>query len=256
MKASERRELMAEYLLEMGSARVEDLIERFGVSRMTVHRYLVTLERQGILRRAHGVVTLQPSNLYESSFRYRSSVGRAEKRALARAASEYVEPGHVVMVDDSTTALALLPEVAQVKPLTLISNSVAAVEALIRREDNDFVSLGGSYSRGYNAFVGIECERMIRNLRANLLYMSVSSVQGTEAFHQDERVVRVKRAMMAASSRKILAIDGSKFERIALHKIADLEEFDTVLCTSDMPPDTLAALERAGVETRIVEKES
>lgn len=256
LKSSERRELMAEYLLQVGSARIEDLVERFGVSRMTVHRYLVAMERQGILRRVHGAVTLQPSSVYESSFRYRSSIGQREKRALARAAKDYMEPGQVVMIDDSTTGLALLPELAQIKPLTVISNSVAAAEQLIHRDDNEFVSLGGSYSRTYHSFVGIECERMIGNLRANILYMSVSSVQGIDAFHQDERVVRVKRAMMAASSRKILAIDRSKFGRIALHKVADLREFDVVLCTPGMPPETLAALEHAGIEMRIVDDEA
>ena len=62
-----------------------------------------------MLRKLHGAVTVQPSGIYESTFRYRMTVGRAEKDALARAALDYVEAGQVIMLDNSTTASAVAP---------------------------------------------------------------------------------------------------------------------------------------------------
>ncbi|RVA10407.1 DeoR/GlpR transcriptional regulator, partial [Mesorhizobium sp. M7A.F.Ca.US.002.01.1.1] len=107
IKADERREEIADYVIKLGQVRIDDLVEHFGVSRMTVHRHIDRLAQQGVLRKLHGAVTVQPSGLYESAFRYRVTVNRAEKDALARAALDYVEAGQVVMLDDSSTANAV-----------------------------------------------------------------------------------------------------------------------------------------------------
>src|ERR1700710_3076914 len=135
IKADERREDIANYVIKFGQVRIDDLVEHFGVSRMTIHRHIEQLAQQGVLRKLHGAVTVQPSGIYESTFRYRMTVGRAEKDALARAAMEYVEAGQVVMLDDSTTASAVAPLLAEIRPLTVITNSVSTAELLIQVED-------------------------------------------------------------------------------------------------------------------------
>mgnify|MGYP001191710986 CR=1 FL=1 len=252
MKAGERREQLAEYVIKVGYARIDDLIEHFGISRMTVHRHLDSLERQGVLRKLHGAVTVQPSGLYESGFRYRSTIAQAEKRALARAALDYVEPGQAVMLDDSTTALAVAQLLPQKKPLTVITNSVASVEALSRTEEVELICLGGELNRTYNSYLGLLCEHAIAELRVNVLFLSASAVQGAIAFHQDEQVVRVKRAMMSVARSRILLVDHHKFGSLALHKLADLALFDAVVTTDGVPEEDLALLARSDIHLRVV----
>ena len=172
IKADERREEIAEYVIKLGQVRIDDLVEHFGVSRMTIHRHIDQLAHQGVLRKLHGAVTVQPSGLYESAFRYRVTVGRAEKDALARAAMDYVEPGQAVILDDSTTANAVAPLLLEVKPLTVITNSVSTAALLTNVDDIDFICLGGHYHRTYNAYIGIVCENAISRLRANVLIRS------------------------------------------------------------------------------------
>ena len=86
---------------------VKDLARMFDVSVMTIHRDLDELEVQGILRKVRGGATPQPSSIFESNARYRVTVARAEKQALAKFALTLIEPGHAVVVDDSTTGLTL-----------------------------------------------------------------------------------------------------------------------------------------------------
>jgi DeoR/GlpR family transcriptional regulator of sugar metabolism len=251
-KGVDRREDIAEYVMRVGQARIEDLVEHFGVSRMTIHRHLDQLARQGVLRKLHGAVTVQPSGLYESAFRFRVTVGKEDKEALARAAIEYVEPGQAVMLDDSSTAGALAPLLRDVKPLTVLTNSVASAELLTNIEELDFICLGGQYHRTYNAYIGIPCENAVAGLRANILFCSASAIQGTTAFIQDQQVVRVKQAMMASSSKRILLADHSKFGKVALHVLSDLTAFDAVLTTSGIADETARQLSEAGVKLRIV----
>jgi DeoR/GlpR family transcriptional regulator of sugar metabolism len=252
IKADARREDIASYVIRLGQVRIDDLVEHFGVSRMTIHRHIDRLAHQGVLRKLHGAVTVQPSGIYESTFRYRMTVGRAQKDALARAAMDYVEAGQVVMLDDSTTAGAIVPLLAEVTPLTVITNSMSTAEVLINVDDIEFIGLGGQYHRTYNAFIGIVCENAISRLRADVLICSASAISGTTSFIQDQQVVRVKQAMMAASRRRILLVDHAKFDKVALHVLDELTSFDAVLVTEGIADATARELQRGGVPLRIV----
>jgi DeoR/GlpR family transcriptional regulator of sugar metabolism len=252
IKADERREEIAEYIMRLGQVRIDDLVESFGVSRMTIHRHIDQLARQGVIRKLRGAVTVQPSGLYESAFRYRVTVDKEEKETLARAAIGYVEPGQAVMLDDSSTASALAPLLVDVKPLTVLTNSAASAAHLTNVDEIDFICLGGQYHRTYNAYIGIVCENAIASLRANVLFCSASAVEGTTAFIQDPQVIRVKQAMMAASLQKILLLDHTKFEKVALHVLSDLKAFDAVLVTDWLAQDRIRQIEQSGVKLRVV----
>jgi DeoR/GlpR family transcriptional regulator of sugar metabolism len=175
-----------------------------------------------------------------------------EKEALARAALDYVEPGQAVMLDDSTTANAVAPLLLDIKPLTVITNSVPTAALLTNVDEVDLISLGGQFHRTYNAYIGIVCEHAISRLRANVLICSTSAISGTTGFIQDQQVVRVKQAMMAASTRRVLLVDHSKFDKVALHVLNDLTSFDAVLVTDGISDGDAQKLQRAGVNLRIV----
>lgn len=251
-KAEDRRQDIADYVMRQGQVRIEDLVSHFGVSRMTIHRHVDQLAQQGIIRKLHGMVTVLPSGVYESTFRYRQGIGRAEKEALARAALAHVEAGQVVMLDDSSTAGSTAPLLAEVKPLTVITNSVHAGTVLMEAGDVDFICLGGQYHPTYNAYIGLLCENAIAGLRANLLICSASAVSSGTAYIQDQHVVRVKQAMMRACAKRILLLEAAKFDKIALHALADLSAFDAVLVTDGLPAAIADQLQEAGVRLQIV----
>ena len=252
MKGADRRDAIADHIQSVGYARVEELAERFGISRMTVHRHVEALTKQGIVRKLHGAVTAQPSGLYESAFRFRKTLAVAEKRNLARAALRFVTAGQAILLDDSSTAAILADHLGHVTPLTVITNSVSVAERLQSLEDIDLISLGGTYNRVYNAYVGLMCEQAIARLRVNILFLSASAVEGTRAFIQDQQIVRIKQAMMAAAQQRILLLDHYKFDRVALHALGDLSEFDKVLVTSGLSPERQQALREANIPLEIV----
>lgn len=103
-------------MLSAGSVTAGELAERFGVSLMTIHRDLDELERQGIVRKYRGGVTAQPSGVFESNVAYRMKSMQAAKDAIAAKAAALVEPGMAVMLDDSTTTLALARRLTGITP--------------------------------------------------------------------------------------------------------------------------------------------
>jgi DeoR/GlpR family transcriptional regulator of sugar metabolism len=249
----ERRRLLFEYIARSGSAQIDELASHFGVSRMTVHRDLGALEEQGAVRRVHGGVTVRSSNLVESTFLYRSGLSYREKDALAAAAAELIEPGQAIIIDDSTTTGRLTSLIPARNPLTVITNSLTVIEQLKDAHGVETICLGGHYNPRFNAFFGYVCEQAVASLRANILFMSTSTVFGAAAYHQQEEVVKTKRALMSAVDRRILLVDSSKFGITALIKLANLNEFDLVITDGGIAPAEAEMLRQNGVKLRTVE---
>jgi DeoR/GlpR family transcriptional regulator of sugar metabolism len=247
-----RRRLLLDYVIKSGSAQVDDLAARFAVSRMTVHRDLDALAEQGMVRKVHGGVTTRASSLVENNFLLRSRLAEPEKRALGRAAAALVEPGQSVILDDSTTAAAVAPYLAAYQPLTVITNGLAVIERLRATPGIGVICLGGNYNPRFNAFFGLLCEQAIAALRANILFMSSSSVLGNAAYHQEQDVVKTKRALMAIAERRILLLDSRKFGLSALYHLADLSEFDLVLTDRAVTPAVAQSIRDAKVGLQIV----
>jgi len=252
MANSIRRNELLDYIMEHGSAQIDELIDVFRVSRMTVHRDLDALARQGVVRKVRGGATALPSGLFESNFRYRIRTSVDHKKALAKAALHHIEPGQSILLDDSTTVVFLAELLSSVKPLTVVTNGLASIDRLCEAEEVTLIGLGGHYSRNFRSFLGRVCEQAIGSLRVNTLFMSVAAVSGNALYHQDEQVVKVKRAMMAAADRRVLMVDHRKFDTTALNRLGELSEFDLVLVTEGLAPQILSDLQESGVNVRLV----
>ena len=251
MSGPDRRREIADYVLERGEVRIDELVSQFGVSRMTIHRHVEELARQGMLRKLHGAVSAQPSSIYESLYRFRETCAAEAKHAIAVAATGMIDPGQVILIDDSTTARALGPLLAAAKPLTVVTNSLGLADAIAGRDGIRLIMLGGDYHPTYDAFIGHLTETSLAGLRVNTLFCGASAISGTSALIQEAAVVRVKIAMMAAASRAVLLADSSKFGKVALHLLADLGRFDAVITDEGLPVATRATLVAAGVRLRI-----
>ncbi len=247
----QRQEQIASYVLQQSSVSVKALADRFNVSAMTIHRDLDELEAQGILRKVRGGATAQPSSLFESDTRYRLTLAVREKEAIAQCALAHIEPGQAVMVDDSTTVLALVKLFPQVTPLTVITYGLAAVRELGQVRGIQLISAGGEYLPKYDAFVGLLCEQAIATLRANVLFMSVAAVSGNYIFQPEEEFVKLKRVMLASAEKRILLIDHTKLDKIALHRLASLQEFDHIIIDSGVDDTQLKALKGCRVPIEI-----
>lgn len=221
----DRQGQLVDLVLSEGSISPQVISEAFGVSLMTAHRDIDELVRAGLVRKFHGGVTALPSAVFDSSIHFRSRSARLEKAAIARTAATLVEPGMVILLEDSTTTLALAHELSEVAPLTVITNFHEIVQVLKGREEVQLIMLGGVYSSGHDAFLGLPCVDAVSAIRADIHFSSTSAMSTTQAFHSEEEVVLLKRAMMAVSERSVLLMDHNKIGRTALHAIAPLSDF-------------------------------
>jgi DeoR/GlpR family transcriptional regulator of sugar metabolism len=250
-----RQRRITERLVLVGDCSPQDLVDEFGVSLMTIHRDLDDLERRGIVRKFHGGVTAQPSGVFESQLSYRIMSHAEEKVAIAQHALAYVEPGMSVLLDDSTTVLQMIPGLAERAPLHVATTFLTGMRRLAEiaaDADLTIIGLGGVYDLPHDSFVGMQCIEQIEGIHADVLFTSTSAVSAGHAFHQEERIVALKRAMMRAATKRYLLVDHSKLGRVALHRIVPLGEFDLVITDAGVDESILGAWHAAGVRYEVV----
>ncbi|MCT4333804.1 DeoR/GlpR family DNA-binding transcription regulator [Paracoccus sp. YLB-12] len=242
-----RRQLIAETVIAEGTMRIEDLVDRFGISLMTAHRDLDELAARGLLRKTRGVVSAAPTSLIESSDAYREARQGAEKSAIAALAVQQIEPGQAVFLDDSTTVSRMVPHLGAKVPLTVITNSLLMMNALKGIRDLTLLGLGGQFHHWCNAFMGHVTTQEIRNLRADTAFISLSAITDGMVFHQSPEMVETKRAMWGSARTRILLADHTKFERRALHAMGPLDDFDMVIVDDLTPPLLIDRLRSEGI---------
>lgn len=237
-----RRAEITDLVLRRGSVSARELAETFAVSVMTIHRDLDELQRQGVLRKSRGVATARPSGTFESKVEFRLKTQIEAKRAIAQHACRHLVPGMSVLLDDSTTALQMLPHLAALAPLTVATHYLGALVRLSRIPEIRVIALGGQYDHQHDSFIGTTCIETVGAMRFDAAFLSTSAVSGGYAFHQEDRIVAVKRAMLEVAGATYLLIDHSKLTRSALHRLAPLHRFDSVIVDDTVPARQLAAL--------------
>jgi DeoR/GlpR family transcriptional regulator of sugar metabolism len=237
-----RQARISDLVLDTGSMSAQELSEVFGVSVMTIHRDLDELQRQGVLRKARGAATAQPSGTFESNVEYRAKANIEAKRMIAQHACRHIEPGMSLLLDDSTTALQMLPHLAALAPLTVATNYLTALNELARMRDIQVIALGGAYNVHHDSYLGTVCMDTIRSLRFDAAFLSTSAVRDGYAFHQEDRIVAVKREMVEVATRSHLLIDHSKLARSAMHRLLPIHRFESVIVDAGISEPALASL--------------
>lgn len=244
-----RQRLIVEHVSRNGVASPAELAQLTGVSLMTVHRDIAELAAQGLVRKHHGGVSALPSTVFESSSQVRMNTNTEAKNALAHAALRFITPGMSVMLDDSTTVLALARLLPRLGPLTVVTNYRQAAEVLREDAKIRLISIGGEYSRTHDSYIGLPAQEMISSFSVDIAIQSTSAMDAAMTYHQEQELVMVKRAILAAGTVNVLLMDAGKVGHTALHRFASVQSFDHILLTGPVEEELLAALrERTHVE--------
>lgn len=229
MKVEERRRAIMDFLMDAGLASVEDIADLFSVSKMTIHRDLTLLENDGLLRKVHGGATIQSSSLFESDYLYRKRLVTEEKRSIARAAAAKVEPNQAIILDDGSTIALMNEFLFERRPLTIITNNAAIIQEMIGVKGINLICPGGQYSKRFHGYFGLITEQALQSLRGDQVFISSSSINESTVFHQDQEILKTKRAIIASGDTRYLLADHTKFDRTALHVLTRLSEFDCII---------------------------
>jgi DeoR/GlpR family transcriptional regulator of sugar metabolism len=237
--ARQRQELILDEVRATGGVRVSELVERLGVSDMTIRRDIEALAVRGLVTRVHGGATAARSSVEEPGFAAKAGLRTAAKQAIAAAAAELVEPGASVALSAGTTTHAVASALLGVPRLTVVTNSVRVAEVLHEggRDDHTVVLTGGERTPS-DALVGPVAVAALRRLHVDWLLMGVHGMDAEAGFTTPNLAeAETNRALVASARRVAVVADGSKWGVVGLSTIAALAEVDVVVSDSGLAPE-------------------
>ena len=184
------------------------------------------------------------------------AVARDQGLTLSEVTSALIGASKVSQIEDNLGVVKNLAlssdELAEIEHITVISNSMAVWERLRSSPNVRLVMTGGNYADTLQACYGIMCEQALGRLRADWAFLSAPSVIGSALYHQDQEVVRVKRALMASAERSVMLLASAKFKRRALNHFAELAEFERVFIDKELDDASAQRLRQAGIAFELV----
>ena len=246
-----RHRAIADFVMKRGSVSIDDLAEHTGVSAMTIYRDVSALEEAGLVQRHRGQVTPATSSLQEASASFRVEQDPDAKSAMARLVAGMVPTGSSILLDDSTSGVYVVRELARKSPMTIITNSLLIAREVAQVPELHLFVTGGSYQGWADALLGPTAIVTIQGLDPDFCVLSASGIAQGRCFHPYEDVVAVKRAMLDQARTRVLLLDHTKLARKALHAFARLDEFDHVVVDAATPKSDLDQLREWGARVTV-----
>jgi DeoR/GlpR family transcriptional regulator of sugar metabolism len=243
--AEQRRAAIAAAVRARGGVRVTDLVQRFGVSDMTVRRDLDALARDGMVEKVHGgavAVAVGDSSAHEPGFDAKRTLETAAKEVIAAAAAALVRPGGAVALSAGTTTFALARRLTDVPELTVVTNSIRIADLFAQRlrppggRPGASVVLTGGTRTPSDALVGPVADQAIRSLNFDLVFIGchgISVAAGLSTPNLAE--AETNRALIAAARRVVAVADHSKWGLTGLATFAPLAALDTWVTDAALP---------------------
>ncbi|GBR05802.1 DeoR/GlpR family DNA-binding transcription regulator [Acetobacter oeni] len=256
--ASDRLTQIRRYLYLNGMTGVHELAEKVEASLATIRRDLQRLEEQGVIVRTHGGAAIASSVGMEIAFETRESQGLEAKRAIADEAYGRLHPNSAIFLDAGTTVLQLAHRIhLEPIPLTVFSNNLGVVDALIDLDCVQTVLLGGRIRAANRSVVGPLSEQVIDGLWFDQLFLGASAVQPDDTIATpDIDEARLNSAMLARASERFLLVDSSKFGNHATYRVGQLTQITHLFTDSCLDEDWLTRLVQLNVQCSLAALES
>lgn len=250
-----RETLILELLTTENKLEVSALAQQVGVSQVTMRKDLDELERRGIIVREHGYALLRSADDLQSRIAYHYE----DKRRIAQRAAELVENGDTIMIE-SGSCCALLADVLaeRRKDLTIITNS-AFIAAYIRGKCSfQIILLGGIYQPDAQVMVGPMVRLCAEGFFVSHFFIGVDGYSDRTGFtNQDHMRAAAVRDMAQQAEKVVVLTESEKFSRrgvVPLNLPQTAPPQPRIVVTNrSIPVESLASLQRKGVETILVD---
>jgi len=228
------------------------LSERLGVSQATIRSDLDALAAQRLLTRTHGGAIAANRAGLELSFDVRRRLHTAQKERIATAAAAMVADGDAILLDASTTALALAHKIKGRHELTVLTNGIFIALALLDAPGITILMPGGFLRRDSVSLVGTEGRDLIGKYNFQTGFFGAKGITLEEGLTDvNEFEVAIKRDMVAHARQVIAIVDSSKWGQVGFASFASIDQVDCVITDKDAPSEMVAALRQAGVDVVI-----
>ena len=181
----QRRHAIMQLLQEQGEVSVEQLVQLFDTSEVTIRKDLTALESNGFLLRKYGGAILMPQEIIEEE---QDDELSQRKLVLAKAAAERIRDHNRIIVDSGSTTAALIKQLNRKQGLVVMTNSLSVATALHSLENEPTLLMtGGTWDTRSESFQGNIAEQVLRSYDFDQLFIGADGIdleRGTTTFNE------------------------------------------------------------------------
>ncbi|MFC6634855.1 transcriptional repressor AgaR [Microbulbifer taiwanensis] len=250
----ERRHDIIQTAADAGRVQVPELVEKYGVSAVTIRGDLNYLHKKGLLVRTHGGAVASNRVSQELSVQEKVTEHLDIKRRLAEAAVSEIREQDTIILDSGTTTAEIARRLRDFERLLVMTNGLNVAQQLLDAEGVEVLMTGGTLRKKSLSFYGRPAEEMLRCYHFDKVFLGVDGIdfQGGITTHF-EYEANLNRLMCKVARQVIAVTDSSKFNRSGVHKICDFADIDILITDAGIPHAFHQAIADAGVEVVIVD---
>ena len=251
---TQRRETILQQLTRKGAVQVTELVQEFGVSAVTIRNDLSALEAQGLASRSHGGATLTRTPPPEQSIRQKDAINQEQKDRIGALAATLVQEGDNIIIDSGTTTISLARHLRDANNVTVMTNGLNIAWELADSAGVELILTGGLLRKQSLSIQGSQAEATLQAYNFDKLFLGVDGFDlqfGVTTHHEAEASLNHK--MVERAKKIIVLTDASKFGRVSLHRIVQLDRIHTVITDASISQEYREGLQKLGIELLIAD---
>lgn len=249
MLAADRHGEILRLVRTAGSARTRDLAPALDCAEETIRRDLDKLAEDGLLVRSHGGAIAVGGLEGDLQHRMREARFVEEKKRIGRLAAACIKPHESILLDESSTALAMVDFLPAEFSLRVVTSSLLVAQRVAAGNRHELVQLGGTFDPVSLSFGGLLTELAVSRLRIDRFFFSCTGMHPVQgAAEPSEDRARTKMHMLGLSAFNCVLADHSKLGARAAHVFAMPEEIDQLVTDQQPEPEFAAALDAADIK--------
>jgi len=253
----ERLQIIMELISSEKKVFVNELADRFKVSSSSIRLDLAELEKRGLINRTHGgaIISENVGNdivLGKSFLNLREEINKEEKLQIGCAVVKLINDGDSIMMDGGSTIYYISKCLGKKRGLTIITTSIHILPIIMEIPDAKVYLTGGLVHRDFEDLIGDISTSSIQRFKPDYVIMGIDGASIRHGYTTtDPSMAQIKRQMLSVSSKSIMVLDSSKFGKVCLHHVREINEVDTVVTDENIPDDYKNFLQKANVNVVI-----
>lgn len=230
MLTQDRRQQILNFVLENGSAGVQELSEKFETSESTIRRDLVALAKLGKINKVHGGATVLPQEFIknEDNVEQKFLKNIDEKLLIAQYAASQVNDDDFVFIDAGTSTYLMLDFLKNSKA-AFVTNGISHGKRLAQNGCKVFI-IGGEIKDKTDAIIGLVAATNLQKYNFSKAFIGTNGVSEKQGFTTpDTDEAMLKAVAIERSFVSYALVDHTKFGKVSAVTFAPIDSA-CILC--------------------------
>lgn len=249
MLVENKKQYIMDLLKNKSFVTVSELSQKFQQSEVTIRKLLISMEKDGLLKRTWGGAVNLSTSLIEYSHEEKETKNIQEKKAIAMEAYNYINNGDSIFLDSGTTTIQLAKLISQGEKhhIMVCTNALNIALEFCNNPNIDVFVIGGEFRHKIKCCTGVLSIEILKRFHFDKSFVTGNHFTLDMGFTTPTvSEAEVKRAILLSAKRKFVLMDSSKYGDNSLCTIASIAECDCMITDWHAPENLVEAFREQG----------